>query len=56
MTCVMVRKRRENALARIDYLGFEIPDAWVVGYGLDYADRYRTLPFIAELKPEVYRK
>ena len=32
------------------------PDAWVVGYGLDYADRYRTLPFIAELKPEVYRK
>ena len=55
-TCVMVRKVRENALARIDYLGFEIPDAWVVGYGLDYADRYRTLPFIAELKPEVYRK
>lgn len=31
---------------RIDYLGFEIPDAWVVGYGLDYRDRYRALPYI----------
>ena len=31
---------------RIDYLGFEIPDVWVVGYGLDYRDRYRTLPYI----------
>lgn len=31
---------------RIDYLGFEIPDEWVVGYGLDYRDRYRTLPYI----------
>ncbi|MEO6062712.1 MAG: hypoxanthine phosphoribosyltransferase [Thermoflexales bacterium] len=55
-TCVMVKKQRENSLAQVDYLGFEIPDAWVVGYGLDYADRYRTLPFIAELRPEVYRK
>lgn len=31
---------------KIDYLGFEIPDVWVVGYGLDYRDRYRTLPYI----------
>ena len=35
----------------IDYLGFEIPDVWVVGYGLDYAEKYRTLPYIAEMKP-----
>lgn len=55
-TCVMVRKQRERLETPIDYLGFEIPDVWVVGYGLDYADRYRTLPYIAELKPEVYRK
>jgi hypoxanthine-guanine phosphoribosyltransferase len=41
--------------ARVDYLGFEIPDVWVVGYGLDYADRHRTLPFIAELKRDVYQ-
>lgn len=55
-TCVMVRKKREAILAPVDYLGFEIPDVWVVGYGLDYADRYRTLPYIGELKEEVYRK
>jgi hypoxanthine phosphoribosyltransferase len=41
---------------KVDYLGFEIPDVWVVGYGLDYADTYRTLPYIAELKTHVYEK
>lgn len=40
----------------IDYLGFEIPDKFVVGYGLDYREKYRHVPFIATLKPEVYRK
>lgn len=38
-----------------DYCGFDIPDEFVVGYGLDYAERYRNLPFIGVLKPEVYR-
>ena len=38
----------------IDYLGFTIPDQFVIGYGLDYAERYRNLPFIGVLKPEVY--
>ncbi|HEX6384872.1 MAG TPA: hypoxanthine phosphoribosyltransferase [Anaerolineae bacterium] len=55
-TCVLVRKQRQNLGATIDYLGFEIPDVWVVGYGLDYADTHRTLPFIAELKPEAYAR
>lgn len=49
-TCVMVHKQRPSVNVPIDYLGFEIPDVWVVGYGLDYANRYRTLPYIAELK------
>ncbi len=49
-TCVLVRKTRPGTQFPIDYLGFDIPDVWVVGYGLDFADRYRTLPYIAELK------
>jgi hypoxanthine phosphoribosyltransferase len=39
-----------------DFTGFEVPDVFVVGYGLDYADRYRNLPYIASLKKSVYEK
>lgn len=53
-TCALVKKQRDNEASPVDYLGFEIPDVWVVGYGLDYADLYRTLPYVAELKSEVY--
>lgn len=49
-SCVLVRKQRDNLDVPIDYLGFDIPDVWVVGYGLDFADKHRTLPYIAELK------
>jgi hypoxanthine phosphoribosyltransferase len=52
-TCVLVRKQRESVPVKIDYLGFDIPDVWVVGYGLDYAERYRTLPYIGEIKRNV---
>jgi hypoxanthine phosphoribosyltransferase len=55
-TCVLLRKNKDNLDVPINYLGFDIPNAWVVGYGLDYADHYRTLPYIAELKPQVYTK
>jgi hypoxanthine phosphoribosyltransferase len=55
-SCVLLSKPdRRQVDVHVDYLGFEIPDVWVVGYGLDYADTYRTLPYIAELKSSVYR-
>ncbi len=38
----------------VRYVGFDIPPAFVVGYGLDYSEKYRTLPFVAELDPKVY--
>jgi hypoxanthine phosphoribosyltransferase len=40
----------------VRYLGFDLPDRFVVGYGLDYRERYRNLPFVALLKPEVFRR
>ncbi len=40
---------------KADYVGFNIPDKFVVGYGLDYAEKYRNLPFIGILKPEIYK-
>jgi hypoxanthine phosphoribosyltransferase len=53
--CALLRK---PAAARTDvdvaYVGFDIPDAFVIGYGLDYAERYRNLPFIGTLAPHVY--
>jgi hypoxanthine phosphoribosyltransferase len=56
-TCVLLRKPDKLRVdVPIDYLGFEIPNVWVVGYGLDFADQYRTLAYIAELKQEVYRQ
>ena len=51
-TCALVRKPERLELeVPIDYLGFDIPDAWVVGYGLDYAEQYRALPFIGTIDP-----
>ena len=55
-TCSLFIKKRDGLDVPLDYIGFEIPDVWVVGYGLDYADTHRTLPYIAELKKEVYSK
>jgi len=40
----------------VDFSGFEVPNEFVVGYGLDYAEQYRNLPFIGVLKPEIYQK
>lgn len=45
---------RRKAPIHAAYAGFEVPDAFVVGYGLDYAEKYRNLPYIGVLKPEIY--
>lgn len=45
---------RRSVDVPVDYIGFEIPDEFIVGYGLDYAERYRNLPYVAALKEEVY--
>ena len=45
---------RRKANIQADYIGFSIPDEFVIGYGLDYDEKYRNLPFIGILKPEVY--
>ena len=47
--------RREKPIVA-DYVGFEVPDEFVVGYGLDYAQQYRNMPYIGVLKPEIYSK
>jgi hypoxanthine phosphoribosyltransferase len=52
-TCALVRKPdRVEVESQIDYLGFEIPDVWVVGYGLDYDEKNRTLPYIAAIESD----
>ncbi len=55
--CTLLSKparRQENV--HIDYKGFDIPDEFVIGYGLDFAEKYRNLPYIGILRPEVYEK
>ena len=49
-------RRREGVTLQADYVGFTIPNAFVVGYGLDYNEKYRNLPYVGILKPEVYTK
>ena len=48
-------RRAPGITLKADYSGFEIPDEFVVGYGLDYSESYRNLPYIGVLKPEVYQ-
>lgn len=53
--CTLLDKpERRVKPVEVHYCGFTIPDAFVVGYGLDYAEKYRNLPYIGILKPEVY--
>jgi hypoxanthine phosphoribosyltransferase len=56
-TCVLLDKpsRRTHDI-EADFVGFEIPDFFVVGYGLDFAERYRNLPFVGVLHPHIYKE
>ena len=49
------KPERRKVDVKVDYLGFTIPDRFVVGYGLDYAEKYRNLPYIGVLKPELVK-
>jgi hypoxanthine phosphoribosyltransferase len=54
VVCLLDKPARRLAEIPITYRGFTIPDRFVVGYGLDYDERYRNLPYIGVLKPSVY--
>ncbi len=53
---ILSKPSRRKADIEPDYLGFEVPDEFVVGYGLDYDEKYRNLPYVGVLKPDVYAK
>ena len=55
IVCLLDKPERRTADIKADYVGFNIPDAFVVGYGLDFAESYRNLPYIGILKEEVYK-
>lgn len=51
---LMDKPSRRTAEVKADYAGFEVPNEFVVGYGLDYQQKYRSLPYVGVLKPEIY--
>jgi len=54
VVAMLSKPSRHRVTVHVDYLGFTVPDEFVVGYGLDFAQRYRNLPCIGVLKPEIY--
>lgn len=54
--CLLDKPERRKVDIKADYIGFSIPDEFVVGYGLDFAERFRNLPYIAVVKEEAYEK
>lgn len=54
--CALIDKAENRKVkVKVDYVGFRIPDKFIVGYGLDYAEHYRNLPYIGILKEDIYR-
>ena len=56
ITTLLDKPSRREKPIKADYAGFVVPDEFVVGYGLDYCQQYRNMPYIGVLKPEVYTK
>lgn len=56
VVALLDKPERRKVDIKADYLGFSVPDHFIVGYGLDYAEKYRNLPYVGVLKPEVYQK
>ena len=54
--CLLDKPYQRTNEITVDYVGFEIPDEFVIGYGLDYEEFYRNIPYIGVLKPEAYKK
>lgn len=55
VAALLDKPERHKVDIRADYLGFTVPDHFIVGYGLDYAEQYRNLPYVGVLKPQVYQ-
>ena len=56
ITTLLNKEARRKVDIDVKYVGFEVPDEFIVGYGIDYAEKYRNLPFIGALKEEIYNK
>ena len=56
IVALLNKPARRKVELPVKYIGFEVPDAFIVGYGIDYAEKYRNLPCIGILKPEIYEK
>lgn len=55
IAALLSKPSRRKVEIDVEYLGFEVPDEFIVGYGLDYAEKYRNLPYVAILKEEIYK-
>lgn len=55
VACLLNKSERRKVEIEAKYLGFEVPDYFLIGYGLDYAEKYRNLPFVGVLKDEIYK-
>jgi hypoxanthine phosphoribosyltransferase len=55
VACLFDKPSRRKTDFKPDYVGYEVPDVFIVGYGLDYAEKYRNLKYIGELKEEIYK-